>query len=305
MHGHPSREWAFLVGPWAAAVLLAWPACQRHAAEPAIEATPAKKPAASIEEGPGIKDLSLRSLLRVHKSTWRGASLETLLEEAKKTLSLQLQLQKNLPDTGTPSVEADVRWADLLLETYLKYLPVVDAHDDPDGKGEAERASAVAYREKAIKAYALLLQSHPAFDGRDEAMFCLAWLLLEVARTEPDEDKSNAQKARTVCLAIITSYPESPMIYPCYLAFGEFYYDEGDVSKALQLYEKVEQGGDAGLAALAVYKKAWCLLRLQSYPESAKAFQGVIDFAKAHPDDPDSAALLERASAELTLAEQE
>ena len=39
---------------------------------------------------------------------------------------------------------------------------------------------------------------------------------------------------------IIKTYPESPTIYPCYLLFGEFFYDEGDVSKALEFYEKVE-----------------------------------------------------------------
>ncbi|HEY3355705.1 MAG TPA: tetratricopeptide repeat protein [Polyangia bacterium] len=123
---------------------------------------------------------------------------------------------------------------------------------------------------------------------RDEALFTLAYTL-QAEQQLPD--------ARRVYQRLIKDFPASRFIPDAYLAFGDYYFEQGDMVSARRFYDKVAQFPLARVHAYALYKRAWCAFNLHDVDAAIAGFGAVREPAAArHPT------ALER-DARLTLAQ--
>jgi TolA-binding protein len=71
-------------------------------------------------------------------------------------------------------------------------------------------------------------------------------------------DQGKKQEAARAYRDLIKNYPNSRYVPEAYLAFGEYYFDEGKIEKALMAYKKVIQYKGSKVYSYAMYKAGWC-----------------------------------------------
>ena len=122
---------------------------------------------------------------------------------------------------------------------------------------------------EAVKIYLKIYKSpeYRKYQRMDQALFNLAALLNDVNRRE---------KALEVFRRLIRSYPESKYIPDALLSFAEYYFNRGDVEKALVLYQRIGKYADSPVYGYAVYKQGWCWLNLKDPARALKLFVKVI-----------------------------
>jgi tetratricopeptide (TPR) repeat protein len=119
---------------------------------------------------------------------------------------------------------------------------------------------------EAVKAY-IGATKFKKYERMDEVLFRLAYLLTSVKKED---------QAREFFFRLIKDYPNSKYIPDAYLSFAEFYFDKGEMDKALSFYEKVEQFPKSSVYPYAVYKKGWCYINLGDYKTALETFVGVV-----------------------------
>lgn len=132
-----------------------------------------------------------------------------------------------------------------------------------------------------------------AYSKMDNVLFSLAFLLSQAKKTD---------EARAFFHRLIKNYPQSKFIPDAWLAFAEFYFNEGDMAEALKLYEKVTLYPDASVYVYAIYKQGWCYLNLQDSQKSLEKFVSVIRTADSRPDDPNAKQLQREAKKDVVRA---
>ncbi len=150
---------------------------------------------------------------------------------------------------------------------------------------------------EGVKTYLYVAQSRePQFlqyPKLDHVLFSLAFLLQQAKKTD---------EARVFFQRLIKEYPQSKFIPDAWLSFAEFYFVEGDMAKALTLYDKVAQYPDSRVFAYAVYKMGWCHINLQEPDKALRKFVEVIKIAQERKDDPNSKALEREAKKDVVRA---
>jgi len=119
---------------------------------------------------------------------------------------------------------------------------------------------------EAVKAY-IGATKFKKYERMDEVLFRLAYLLTSVKKED---------QAREFFFRLIKDYPNSKYIPDAYLSFAEFYFDKGEMDKALSFYEKVEQFPKSSVYPYAVYKKGWCYVNQGDYKTALETFVGVV-----------------------------
>ncbi|MCB9555094.1 MAG: tetratricopeptide repeat protein [Deltaproteobacteria bacterium] len=122
---------------------------------------------------------------------------------------------------------------------------------------------------EAVKMY-LAIYGEPKYakyKRMDEVLFNLAAMLNEVERRD---------KAREVFGRLIRNYPQSKYIPDALLSFAEYYFNQGEVEKALSLYERVGRYPDSPIYGYSVYKQGWCWLNLKNQRRALELFVKVI-----------------------------
>ncbi len=173
------------------------------------------------------------------------------------------------------------------------------AHDAPRAarlraeQRTSEEAARVS-REGAIRSFARILEAYPSFARADEVLYSLAASL---------EDLHQMDRARQVYLRLVRDHPGSRFVPYAWLAFGEFYFGEGDMSAARQFYERVlETPAERNpMFGFALYKLAWVHYNLEDFRASLATFTRVLDHAREHPDARDAEALARQARRELVM----
>ena len=124
----------------------------------------------------------------------------------------------------------------------------------------------------AIKLY-LSIATKPAF-GRykrmDEVLFNVADMLAQ--------DKRHKQ-ARIFFSKLIRNFPQSKYIPDAYLSFAEYYFNNNEIVKALNLYQRVGRYPKSSIYGYAVYKQGWCWLNLKDPRKALEKFVQVIRHA--------------------------
>jgi tetratricopeptide (TPR) repeat protein len=132
-------------------------------------------------------------------------------------------------------------------------------------------------REQNIKTLALLVKDHPNYKRIDEVYFSLGFSL---------EEMKQFDRARQVYHRLIKGFPQSDYIPNAYLAFAEYYFQQGDMAAAKQFYQKVTEIPPERnkVYGYAVYKQAWCDYNLEDFKGSLQHFVETIEFGGDHPE---------------------
>jgi tetratricopeptide (TPR) repeat protein len=149
-------------------------------------------------------------------------------------------------------------------------------------------------RQATNRTYATLVQDHPDFRDMDRVLFSLAFGL---------EQLHQFDQARQVYHRLIKAYPESRFIPHAYLSFAEYFFNDLDMSSALQFYQKVIEFPPERnpVYGFALYKSAWAKYNLQDFQGSLEDFARVIEFAESNTDATDAANLARQARRELVM----
>ncbi|MFO0612294.1 MAG: tetratricopeptide repeat protein [Polyangiaceae bacterium] len=179
-----------------------------------------------------------------------------------------------------------------------------DTRAAEDARGHSKTAKAVveASRKSAIKYYKLLKDDYPnyclvtnASDPKlstgcgDEVLYYLAY---------EHEQGKDFEKARSVYLELIKSWPTSQYIPNAYFAFGELFFQEAseDPSKwsfAEQSYLEVIRYPPPGnkLFGAANYKLAYVYWNQGDYAKAISSFKAVVDYSNQYASLADAARL--------------
>ena len=149
-------------------------------------------------------------------------------------------------------------------------------------------------REQNIKTLALLVKDHPDYKRMDEVLFSLGFSL---------EEMKQFDRARQVYHRLIKGYPQSDYIPNAYLAFAEYYFQQGDMPAAKQFYQKVTEIPPERnkVYGYAIYKQAWCDYNLEDFKGSLQHFVETIEFGQQHPEANNVQNLISQSRRELVM----
>jgi tetratricopeptide (TPR) repeat protein len=89
-------------------------------------------------------------------------------------------------------------------------------------------------------------------------------------------DQGKKQEAARAYRDLIKNYPNSKYVPEAYLAFGEYYFDEGKIEKALMAYKKVTQYKGSKVYSYALYKTGWCYFNIHEFEKALEQFVTVV-----------------------------
>ena len=152
-------------------------------------------------------------------------------------------------------------------------------------------------RAKAVDIYKRIIRGHPNFKNLDKVLFYLATNLEQVDRKD---------EAMKVYRKLLSNFPDTQYAPNVLLAFGEYYFDEKkNPRRALKFYQKVKKFKDSSVYSYARYKAAWCYYNLEQKDKSLDIFIDVIQYAKAHPNEPNANALVKQVRKDIVLTYSE
>jgi tetratricopeptide (TPR) repeat protein len=89
-------------------------------------------------------------------------------------------------------------------------------------------------------------------------------------------DQGQQVEALKACKELIKNYPNSKYVPDAYLMFGEYYFDQAKLNKALMAYKKVTQYKDSKVYSYALYKTGWCYFNIQEFEKALATFVSVV-----------------------------
>jgi tetratricopeptide (TPR) repeat protein len=185
-----------------------------------------------------------------------------------------------LEDASEPNEEADLllRLADLARDTAAAVVDQLTELESRCGEvgcgvGERDRKERLEHLEQRledeeVKALDRIVRDHPEFALVDEALYRLGYSLL---------DKERPDVALRHMRALMAKYPRSRYVPHAFLAFGDHYFTEEDIDKAIQLYQKVLTFGATDAAPHAHFKLGWCWLNRSDHKKALDAFVKAVE----------------------------
>lgn len=127
-----------------------------------------------------------------------------------------------------------------------------------------------------IDAMTQIVDIFPNYRLVDGAYYLLGYCLGEQGEFE---------RSISVFLDLGRRFPNTPFLSEIWTRVGEFYFDSGDIPKAIDAYGKVLEDKESSFYDKALYKKAWGHYRLakprddpRGYDDAADAFIALLDF---------------------------
>lgn len=131
------------------------------------------------------------------------------------------------------------------------------------------------YRKQALDIYEKIIKEYPDYPRKDEVLFVLGYNLYEMGK------KNEGVK---YYWELIKKYPNSKYAPDAYLSLGEHFFNNNEVFKAIQAYEKALTFNDPKITVVALYKLAWCDYNLGEYEKGIDKLKQVIAFAQKEGD---------------------
>ncbi|MBW1808334.1 MAG: tetratricopeptide repeat protein [Deltaproteobacteria bacterium] len=128
----------------------------------------------------------------------------------------------------------------------------------------------IKWRQKAIDLYKKIANTYTSFPGRDQVLFYLAYSLWDIEKYK---------EALTTYRQMIKAYRNSKYVPDAYLAFGEYYFDQAKLDKALMAYKKVAEFKESPVYPYSLYKQGWCYFNLHEWSKAKDMFQSVVYLA--------------------------
>lgn len=127
-------------------------------------------------------------------------------------------------------------------------------------RGQAREAE--EWGRKAVEAYTAAALD-PLYERRDEVLLGLGNLLASAKEGE---------RAREVFARLFKDHPRSKKLPEMYLHLAELSFDDGEMSEALDLYQRIAMFPRSEVYPFAVYKIGWCHLRRQEGQDALGTF---------------------------------
>lgn len=260
----------------------------RHHQPSHAQAEPERATAPASEPGPGAEPRATQH------GTDRGAASPEIHDQQIQFLQ---RLVKSTEQSDPEYPNYLFRLADEYIETKYDLEQLAYSLDDQiyaarDSANSAlasqllaQQASYVsqarAASEAALVVYRALIDDprFASYPRLDEALYVYGF--------ERGQLGDQAQMQATY-LRLIKDFPASPHVPHAYLSFGDHYFSEGEIEKAIQFYEKVTRFGPSPVQAYAHYKLGWCHLNSigqdpPQYGMSFMAFVAAIEISKQGP----------------------
>jgi tetratricopeptide (TPR) repeat protein len=216
-----------------------------------------------------------------------GEKVKSITDQQTKILQ---RLIENTSDTDPEKPDLLFRMAELYNEQQRYYnfrareldAKIYDAQVKGDQPAaDKMKSQQVDYQKKeqvwlleAVKKYIEVADHrdrYGSYKKMDEVLFYLAYLLTQVKKEEG---------ARKYFKILIKDYPNSKFIADAWLSFGEFYFEQKDMEKALQFYEKVMQYPQSRVYGYAMYKQGWVYFNLGDFKGALATFVKVIELTQ-------------------------
>ncbi len=127
------------------------------------------------------------------------------------------------------------------------------------------------YRKQALNIYERIIKEYPDYPRKDEVLFVLGYNLYEMGK------KNEGVK---YYWELIKKYPKSRYAPDAYLSLGEHFFNNNEVFKAVQAYEKALTFNDPKIMVVALYKLAWCDYNLGEYEKGIEKLKQVIGYSQ-------------------------
>lgn len=145
-------------------------------------------------------------------------------------------------------------------------------------------------KEEAVQLYVDIYQNHPNFKDLDKVLFYLGTNLQEIGKQD---------EALKIFKRLIRDFPNTKYVPNVLLSFGEYYFNKDDAESALKAYKKAAEYKDSDVYAYAKYKAGWCYFNMAEKDRALGIFIDVIKYAKKHPEQPNSKALIKQARKDI------
>lgn len=199
----------------------------------------------------------------------------------------QIDGLKRLLDSGPP--EADMpdikfRLAELYFEKSRFYFFRAQEEEEQAGRakdpgtkdqllGESKnhQKEVQTWDKKATDLYREIQERYPKYERLPEVLFALGqsyWTALRF------------QDAIQVYTDLIRRFKDSPLVADAWLAFGEYYFNEGELNKALKAYELAASDKRSRVYGFALYKQAWCYYNLADWKKALEKFRATIFYSQ-------------------------
>lgn len=123
----------------------------------------------------------------------------------------------------------------------------------------------------AIDIYKEVREKYPKYNRMPEVLFALGQSYWSQLRY---------QDAIEAYADLIRNFKDSPLLAEAWIAFGEFYFNEGDVNKALKSYEKAAEDKRSRVYGFALYKQGWCYYNLSEWQQALRKFKGTVLYSQ-------------------------
>jgi len=127
------------------------------------------------------------------------------------------------------------------------------------------------WTQRSLEAYQGLRRDFPRYVRMPEVLFALGQAYWNLGRK---------QDAVGVYAELIRNHPDSPLVSEAWLAFGEYYFDDAQVQKALASYQKAAEDKRSRVYGFALYKQGWCLYNLAEWEAALKKFRATVIYAQ-------------------------
>ena len=122
---------------------------------------------------------------------------------------------------------------------------------------------------RSIRLYKRIIDDYPDFAQIDDVYYGLGYCLSEEGRKE---------EAHLIFQQLVERFPLSRHVAEGYVRIGEYYFDKGNLDKAIAAYEKVLETTNSTFLDKALYKLGWCHYLRNEYAKAIDRFREAIDF---------------------------
>lgn len=182
-------------------------------------------------------------------------------KKAIESLKKIIEKKKNQPE------EADLLYR--LAELYMRHAKsgrFFDQNKDLSRKTTLSHSASESLNE-AIKNYSRILNQYPKFENTDAALFNIALAHMQLNQVE---------KAKTYLTRLTTDFKRSPIYPDALLELGELYYNQQNMSVALEEFKKIEAFPQSKAYPYGVYKSAWCFYNLKDNTAAIKKLKTIL-----------------------------
>lgn len=183
-------------------------------------------------------------------------------EARNRSIELYRSLLERFPENRNDYMaEAAFRLAELLFEAERERIRTVI-------EDEGVEADPIPDFHQAIEAYGTVIERFSGHSLVEDALYGLAYSYTE----QGDPDRAAEEYSR-----LIQRYPNTRYSLEINMRLGEYFFDMGELDRAIGHYRKVAMAENQDYKGKALYKMGWAYYNLDEYGEAVDTFFTLLD----------------------------